>query len=227
MKTVLDRPRPDAQAMTPRRLSLLLTGGALAGPLFLVASLAQGASRDGFSFTDHPPSALSNGDFGWMQIGNFVVVGVMLAAAGVAVRHTLAGPGSLWGPRLLMVFGVALAAAGIFPMDPAFGFPPGTPAGMPSATSLHGVVHGLAFFVGFGALVAACLVFARRYNALDRPAWRWSSIVAGPASLVLAAVPNAGDPEGRFLQLWLAVTVAFAWSSSVINDTRSQQGVGQ
>ena len=227
MKTVLDRPRPDAQAMTPRRLSVLLTSGALAGPLFLVASIAQGASRDGFSFTDHPPSALSNGDFGWIQIGNFVLVGAMLAAAGVAVGHTLDGPGSVWGPRLLMVFGVALAAAGIFPMDAAFGFPPGTPAGMPSATSLHGVVHGLAFFVGFGALVAACFAFARRYNALDRPAWRWFSIVAGPASLVLAAVPNAGDSEGRFLPLWLAVTVAFAWSSSVINDTRSQEGVVQ
>ena len=227
MKTVLDRPRPDAQATTPRRLALLLTGGAVAGPLFLVASLAQGASRDGFSFTDHPPSALSTGDFGWIQMGNFVTVGAMLAAAGVAVRHTLDGPGSVWGPRLLMVFGVALAAAGIFPMDPAFGFPPGTPAGMPSATSVHGVVHGLAFLVGFGALVAACFVFARRYKTLGRPAWRWFSIVAGPASLVLAAVPNAGDPGGRFLPLWLAVTIAFAWSSSVINDIRAKEGVVQ
>ena len=227
MKTVLDRPRPGALPMTPRRLSLSLTGGALAGPLFLVASFAQGASRDGFSFTDHPPSALGNGDFGWIQMANFVIVGAMLAAAGVAVGHTLDGPGSVWGPRLLMVFGVALAAAGIFPMDPGFGFPPGTPPGTPSAISVHGVVHGLAFFVGFGALVAACFVFSRRYNALHRPVWRWFSIVAGPASLVLAAVPNAGNPEGRFLPLWLAVTVAFAWSSSVINDMRSQKGVGQ
>lgn len=227
MKPVLDRPRPGTHAMTPRRLSSLLTGGALAGPMFLLVSFAQGLSRDGFSFTDHPPSALSNGEFGWIQIVNFIVVGAMLVAAGVAVRHTLNGPGSVWGPRLLMVFGVSLAAAGIFPMDPAFGFPPGTPPGMPSATSLDGVAHGLAFFVGFGALVAACFVFARRYNTLDRPAWRWFSIVAGPASVVLAAVPNAGDPEGRFLPLWLAVTVAFAWSSSVIIDTRSQDGLVQ
>ena len=95
MKTVLDRPRPD-HAMTPRRSSLLLTGGVLAGPLFLAASVTQGAFRDGFSFTDHPPSALSNGEFGWIQVGNFVVVGAMLLAAGVAVRHSLGGPGSVW-----------------------------------------------------------------------------------------------------------------------------------
>jgi len=28
-----------------------------------------------------------------------------------------------------------------------------------------------------------------------------------------------------FLPLWLAVTVLFAWSSSVISDTLSQEGV--
>jgi hypothetical protein len=61
MKAVLDRPRPDAQAMTPRRLSLLLTG-ALPGPLFPVASFARGPSRDGFSFPDQPPSPFNNGD---------------------------------------------------------------------------------------------------------------------------------------------------------------------
>ena len=59
MTTVLDRSSSDAQTMTPRRL--LLTGG-LPGPLFVVASVAQGASRDSVSFTDHPPSALRNGD---------------------------------------------------------------------------------------------------------------------------------------------------------------------
>lgn len=42
MKTVLHRPRPDVQAMTPRRLSLLLTGGALAGPQFLGRVLRSG-----------------------------------------------------------------------------------------------------------------------------------------------------------------------------------------
>lgn len=227
MHTALDRPRPAARGMRSHRTSLFLLAGALAGPLLLVVSFAQGAAREGFSFTDHPPSALSNGDLGWIQIATFVVVGTMIAAAGVAGRATLAGPGAVWGPRLLTVFGVALVAAGVFPMDPAFGFPPGTPSGVPDEISWHGVLHGIAFPVGFGSLVAACFVFAWRYKAQGRSAWRWISIVAGPVSLVLASAPNAGDPDGRFLPLWLAVTVAFAWCSAVMNDMRTQEGVIQ
>ena len=39
-----------------------------------------------------------------------------------------------------------------------------------------------------------------------------------------AARPYASNAEARFLPLWLAMT-AFAWSSSVINDTRSKGGL--
>ncbi len=224
MTTVLDPSRPDIRATTDRRLRLALSGGALAGPFFVAASFAHGAVRDGFSFTDQPPSALSTGELGWIQTVNFVGAGVLFLAAGIALRRTLHGPGSVWGPRLLTVFGAALAAAGVFQMDPGFGFPPGTPAGEPAEISWHGAVHGFAFFVGFGALVAACFVFSRRYRVLGRPALRWCSIVVGPASLILASMPNVGDPEGRFLPLWLAVAVALAWASSVVNDTRAQEG---
>jgi hypothetical protein len=224
MTTILDPTRRDERAPTTRHDRRLLAAGALAGPLFVVVSAVQGALRDGFSFADHPPSALSNGDLGWIQMANFVVTGALVVGAGVALRRTVNGRGSVWGPRLLTVFGVALVAAGIFPMDAGFGFPPGTPTGAPDATSWHGALHGLAFFVGFGALVAACFVFASRYRALGRPAWRWCSFVAGPTSLVLSAVPNAGDPDGRFLSLWLAVTVAFAWTAAVLTDTTSRQG---
>lgn len=154
---------------------------------------------------------------------NFVVTGVLWSAASVGLRRALRGPGSVWAPRLVLVFGAALAAGGAFRMDAAFGFPPGTPQGTPPEVTWHGAIHGIVFPVGFAALVAACFVFARRFATLGRPGWRWASVIAGPAALLLAAWPSAGDPDGRFLPLWIGVVVAMGWLSAVIGDARRHQ----
>ncbi len=198
----------------------LVRGGVAAGPLFVVASVAHAAVRDGAAFSDHPPSALSNGDLGWVQITTFVAAGLLLAGAALTLRGRLCGAGSIWGPRLIGAFGVGLIGGGVFRMDPAFGFPAGTPAGKPAEVSWHGAAHGLVFALAFFALMAGCFVFARRYRALHRARLRWLSLATGPAALVLTAWPNFGEPDGRFLPLWLGVIVSLAWTSVVIADAR-------
>ncbi len=120
----------------------LVRGGVPAGPLFVVASVAHAAVRDGAAFLDHPPSALSNGDFGWVQITTFVVAGLLLAGAALALRGRLCGAGSVWGPRLIGAFGVGLIGGGVLRMDPGFGFPAGTPAGKPDEVTWHGAAQG-------------------------------------------------------------------------------------
>ena len=48
---------------------------------------------------------------------------------------------------------------------------------------------------------------------------RWVAIMVGPVALVLAVLPDiGGDPQGRFLPLWLSVAVAFGWVSFVLAD---------
>jgi hypothetical protein len=200
----------------------LLGAGVVGGLLFLSSSLLQGASREGFSFSEHPPSALAGGDLGWVQVATFVVSGVLLGAGGVGLRLALRGFGAVWGPRLITTFGVALVAGGLFPMDPAFGFPPGTPPGAPETISWHGLVHGAVFAVGFGSLVAAAVVFARRYERQGAPGRRWASLTCGALSLALAASPNVGDPEGRFVLLWLSVAVGMGWVVAVLAHVRDQ-----
>jgi hypothetical protein len=141
----------------------LLGYGVIAGPLYVVVSLCQALTRDGFDLTRHQWSLLSNGTCGWIQITNFVVTGACVVAAAVGLRRAL-GPGSRWAPRLLTVYGLSLVAAGLFRADPALGFPPGTPDG-PATVSWHGILHFVSGAVGFSCLVVACFVVARRFAA--------------------------------------------------------------
>jgi len=48
---------------------------------------------------------------------------------------------------------------------------------------------------------------------------RWIALAVGPMAIALSILPNVGgDPQGRFLSLWLSVVVAFGWVSFVLGD---------
>ena len=67
---------------------ILLTGAVVATPLFIALWAVQAFTRDGFRPTYHPMSLLSLGDGGWVQVVNFVVVGLLVigGASGSAAR---------------------------------------------------------------------------------------------------------------------------------------------
>ena len=113
----------------------LLGYGVLAGPFYLVVGLAQALTRDGYDLTRHDLSLLANGPLGWIQIANLVLSGLMTVAAGIGMRRALralgGGRGTVWGPRLVVGYGLGLVGAGIFVADPMNGVParhPGGPA---------------------------------------------------------------------------------------------------
>jgi Protein of unknown function (DUF998) len=74
-------------------VAAVLAAGASAGPLFVVSSVVQGMLRRGFSFTDHPPSALALGGAGWIQVATFVVAGCLFVGGAWGMRHAMSGPG--------------------------------------------------------------------------------------------------------------------------------------
>lgn len=201
------RVRPHASSQA----EVLLASGAIAGPLFIFVSIGHALARSGFDFARHPLSLLSLGDVGWVQVVTFVVAGVLFLASALGVRRVLEGqPGGTWAPRLIGLFGIGLIAGGIFVPDAAFGFPLGSAPGAPDELSWHGMVHALAFTVGFGALVAALFVLARRQMKLGERRWAGAIVVVGVVVLVLSMWPNmGGDPEGRFAPLWVAMVLGF------------------
>lgn len=205
----------------------LLTCGALAGPLFLLVVLVQDYTRPDFDPRRHPLSMLSLGDGGWVQITNFVVTGLLDIAFAVGLRRAWrGGPGGTWGPVLIGGYGIGLIGAGVFRMEPAWGYPPGAPAGLPASPGLGYVLHGTSFAVVFGSLVAACFVFARAFAARGDRAWAVVSAgvgVALPVLYGLAAVlsPDGADPQP--LSLLLRSIALVGWSYAAATAWRVRQ----
>src|SRR5689334_17287530 len=86
----------------------LLACGAVGGPLYVIVTLAQALTRDGFDMRLHRFSLLTSGDLGWIHRANMVQVGVMTVLFALGVSHMLRqGRGAVWAPRLLALFGVA------------------------------------------------------------------------------------------------------------------------
>lgn len=194
----------------------LLGYGVIAGPAYILVGLVESLTRDGFDPTRHSGSLLSNGDLGWIHITNFVLTGAMIIAGAVGIRRALdTGRGHSWAPRLLGVYGAGLIGAGIFRADPAFGFPPGTPDG-PGPVSWHGLLHFVCGGIGFLALIAACLVIARRFAGEGRCGWATFSAATGVAFL-LAFAGIASASGSRFLNVAFAgaVVLAFCWISAL------------
>ncbi|MER5267091.1 DUF998 domain-containing protein [Actinosynnema sp. NPDC002837] len=191
---------------------LLLGCGVLAGPLYLVTGFAQAFTREGFDPTRHPFSFLSLGEGGWLQIANFVLTGLLFLAAAVGAHRT--GAVGRWAPVLIGVFAVGMVGGGVFVADPAFGFPAGAPEGQAAALSWHGVLHGVAFFLAFPALVASFFVLARK---LTGP-WARASVVAGVLSL--APMPFLGTGFGTVL-LYGGAVVGWLWASALAAKLRS------
>ena len=198
---------------TPLQTTRSLLGwGVLAGPFYVVASLAQALTRDGFDLTRHQWSLLENGDLGWLQVGNFALTGAMLVAYAVGLRRALAvGRGALGAPVLTAVFGAALVVAGVFRADPALGFPVGTPEG-PGTVSSHGVVHVAAAGIGFVALAASCFVVARRFSSDGGRGLAVFSRATGVAFLggFLCVASGAGSVAANLL-FTAAVVLVFTW----------------
>ena len=197
-----------AKAAGTRRL---LACGAVAGPLFVTAVLAQAATRPGFSLTRDAASLLDDGPWGWVQSANFIVTGLLLVAAGAGLRRALTGGrGSRWAPRLLVITGAGLIGGGMFHPDPSGGFPPGTPSGASAVANWHGVLHQVCGSVAFLALIVFCVVLARRYGSAGQRPMAACSLLAGV--LCAAGVATGGMPHGT-LTLFIGVSTALLWAA--------------
>ena len=91
---------------------------------------------------------------------------------------------------------MALVVAGVFHPDPAFGFPPGTPAGTPATMSWHGALHNVAFLAAAVSLSAACIVFARRFRTLDQTGWMAYCVFTAGATFLLVALSAVQGGSG-------------------------------
>ncbi|TDB73204.1 DUF998 domain-containing protein [Micromonospora sp. KC721] len=191
-----------------RRSGRLLLAGALAGPVFFASAIIQMLTRAGFDITRHPISQLATGDLGWIQITTFVLAGLGGLALAFGIKRTLTdGTGRRALPVLVGIFGVGLIAAGVFTMDPEYGFPVGTPDEPAAQMSWHSVVHSAAAAVAFTALAIAAIVLTVRHV---RRRAVLPAVANGAAALVLL-LPMS--PDHMSIQIAVNGLVAFTWTT--------------
>ena len=194
---------------------------ALAGPFYVVVPLVQALTRSGFSLTRDEWSLLALGHFGWIQVVNLVMTGAMTIAGAIGVRRALgrSADAGVWAPRLLVGYGIALIAAGIFRADPADGFPPGSPSGVSNQFSWHATLHILSGSIGFGCLIALCFVFARRYARLGRHGAAMASRLVGAVfAIAFAGIATGATNAPINLGFTAAVVASYAWMTAVAVD---------
>jgi hypothetical protein len=154
-----------------RRARTLALGG-IVGPwlwtaIVIVLTVVEYDTLASFGWTpgqDHGvnyPSSLALGRLGWIQMLNFLMLGLctMALAAGL---YQVVRPGLLsrLGPTLLGVAGLGLVLSS-FPTDHG---PPDAPA------TWHGAIHGLGFALAFVPLLLAFFLLAASFRG-DRH-WR-------------------------------------------------------
>jgi hypothetical protein len=222
-------------SITGKQQQFLLTCGILAGPIYILVSALEILTREGFDITRHTWSVLSNGDWGWVHIVNFLVTGLLTILGAMGLRQSLKGEkGGTWGPILLAVYGLCLVAAGIFKADPVDGFPPGTPLGTPTTISTSGMLHFLFGMIGFVALIAASITFFRLFRSLRQDGFAWFSLATGVyflvgfmSIIVLSGLGSIG-PIIALLAFTAAIILSWVWFSllswRVARDSRITSG---
>jgi len=141
------------------------------------------------------PSGLALGPYGWAQVLNFVISGLLLMLLAVGLHCTAAsGHGSRIGPILLFVAGGAMALMG-FNTDPILREGPRT---------LHGLVHDLAFAL-FVLCLLSSLFFLWRSLRRDAP-WQGHArytLATGVIATLLISLPGVA--------YYLFIAVVLAW----------------
>ncbi len=179
----------------------LLGYGVIAGPMYVVVSLTEGLTRDGFDLRHDAWSLLSNGPLGWIHIANLALTGLMTIAFAAGLRRT-AMPA--WSARLIGGYGLSLVGAAIFRADP------------PPHVSWHGTLHFVSGGIGFACLIAACLVLARRFAAQGQRAWARFSATTGLLFLAgFAGVASGSGGAWTNLGFTAVVILACAWMSAL------------
>ena len=190
----------------------LLIGAVLATPLWVALWAVQAFTRDGFRPTYHPISLLSLGEGGWLQVLNFVIVGLLISGGGIGLGRAL-GVGRLtqWISILVVMMGFGLAISGLFVTDAGGGFPAGAPEGAP-VMSWHGAVHEAGFILTQLAFLAAGITLAILFARNRRRAWMWACIAAVAAAML---VPAVGALEALAIRLFISSVIELGLISAI------------
>lgn len=186
---------------------LLTQVGAVGPLLFLAIATVTGLLQPGYDPRHQTISETALGPFGWLQTVNFYVFGATIALFAIGFARTFRAHSRV-ASVLIVLAGLAVAANGVFPTDPAGG-----------AETDAGQLHNL---LSLGAFLAMIVSYPFSAATMRRvPGWGSHALytaLTAPVVLVLLAVfiglsSDPGDPLyaiGGLVQRAFVV-VAFGW----------------
>jgi hypothetical membrane protein len=186
----------DAPQSTTRRLAL---AGIVFPPLWLVVLIVLGFVKPGFNQLTQAGSSESIGQYGWVQIANFIVLGIALVVFAFGLWQGFGDrlSGRI-GSVLMALAGVGLVGAGVFSSD-----------GGNRAVSFHGNMHMTFSLVLFLSLLIAGFVYARRFWDDRRFAiYSMATALAIPASFALTfVIPPGLSQRAMLIIVWTWITI--------------------
>jgi Protein of unknown function (DUF998) len=211
----------------------LLKCGPFGCILFIGMFLIQGQLRVGYSAEKFPISSLSIGEFGWIQIINFLTAGAFIFLSAVGFRKaTSLMKGSLWTARLIGAVGIGLFGAGLFSSDPVYGYPVTSQLALAQFT-IHGHLHDLFSIFVFICLPILCFRMKNIFKAANKRQWATYSTLSGIVFLVFFVLAGIGFKQmpgfvdfAGVLQR-LCIIVGFGWLTALFLFILKESKQGQ
>jgi uncharacterized membrane protein len=149
--------------MNPKLKKLTGICGILGPALFVIVFTLEGRLRAGYDPRSMFISALSLGPRGWIQIANFILLGLLLFAFTRGLAAEFKGVKTARGGIVLLTIVACLYfISGPFVMDPT-----GTPT---AQSSVHGLIHGIAGGIVFLLMAIIPFTFLRTFKTIEK--WR-------------------------------------------------------
>lgn len=147
--------------------------GILAPAIFVSVFTIEGTVRSGYNPLKMYISALSLGPRGWVQISNFIVLGLLLFIFTLGLSQEFqTRKASRGGIITLYIISVLFFISGPFVMDPTE-----TPT---DQMSVHGLIHGLSGGIVFLLMPIIILIFLRRFFSDNNwQSFRWWTLILG------------------------------------------------
>ncbi|MBK9732332.1 MAG: DUF998 domain-containing protein [Chitinophagaceae bacterium] len=167
--------------------------------LFIAMFLIQGQLREGYTPLKFPISSLSIGQFGWIQITNFIISGVLIFLSAIGFRQaTPSLKNSIWISRLIGAVGFGLVGAGLFSSDPVYGYPTTEPLAVAQFT-IHGHLHDFFSIIVFVCLPIAIFKMRNRFKEANNNSWAAYSFLSGIGILTFFILAGIGFKQVRGL----------------------------
>lgn len=147
--------------------------GLIGAVIFNLVAIVESVVCPGYDAYQQSISALSLGQYGWIQIINFLLLGSAIISTVSAWRMILAGgKGAKSYPLLTLFTGISLLLCGIFKQDPAPGYDPENLS--LTVPSLTGLIHLLFAAISAISSIVGLIVMSVRFA--QTPLWKgWSA----------------------------------------------------